>query len=496
MTPSTAHRPTSSSDLDRRDFLRGVAGAAGATLLPAWLRAQSARLRVVVVGAGLAGLSAAYELMRRGHSVTVVEARPHAGGRVFTLRSPWDDKLYAEAGGEWVHPNHTYMLHYIKEFGMELVPDEGEKGFWDNGKFFSGEEAEKGIPGHADLRKKIAEHVARIDIFENPERSALARLDGMTYADWLRSLGASDAAIARYRIGVNDLMTVDVTEISALHMLYEYALPMHDDVTESRIRGGNTRLPEAFSHALTSRIRYNSPVTKVYADPRGARVNCGAGRSGFIVEADHVIIAIPGTEISRLSFEPELPPDTARAYQAIGLGRIMKVVLQTRTRFWEKHRPPLQGVETLREAQSVYHSSNGQPGPRGLLTNYVAGWGADAWAPLGYMGQMAAARKLTGEIWKQPPTAFERSMSWHWNVQKWTRGSYAFFAPGQMTSVRPVVAQPVDRIHFAGEHTAVWQGYMNGAVESGLRAASEVDPGIRPLFDQLTQQAKAYKSPA
>lgn len=481
--------------VNRRDFIRQAAATAGAALLPSWAEAQGERLRVIVVGAGLAGLSAAYELLRRGHNVTVVEARTHAGGRVLTLRNPWDDKLYGEAGGEWVHPNHTYIQHYIKEFGLELSPDEGEKGFWDNGKFFSDADAEKSIPGSADLRKKIAEHAARINIFENPERSALARLDGVNYADWLRSLGASDAAIARIRVGVNDLMTVDITEISALHMLYEYALPMHDDVTESRIRGGNIRLPEGFSRVLASRIRYNSPVTKVYWDPRGVRVNCSAGASGFIVEGDHVIIAIPGTEVSRLRIEPDLPPDTARAYQAIGLGRIMKVMLQTHTRFWEKHRPPLQGVETLHEAQSVYHSSNGQPGPRGLLTNYVAGWGADAWAPLGYVGQIAGAKKLSGEIWKQPPTAFERGLSWHWNVQKWIRGSYAFFAPGQMTSVRPVLAQPVDRMHFAGEHTAVWQGYMNGAVESGLRAASEVDPAIRPLFDELTQKARAYKSP-
>lgn len=475
--------------MNRREFLAQSALGSAALLMPRGAHAADAQ-RVVVVGAGLAGLTAAFELVERGHAVTVLEANSRAGGRVLTLRRPWDDGLYNEAGGEWIHPNHRFLHHYIEHFQLKLKEDEGPSALWREGKLVPEEESFEAIAGYEDLQKRFEEALAKINIHENPERSEMIRLDAVSYGEWLRSLGASQAALERHRIRVNDLMTVDLEEISALHMLYEYALPQ-DEVAESRIVGGNSSLPEAFAKALGERIRRGAVVRAIEHDGRGVRVRYVQNGAAKQEDADHVVIAIPGVMVKRLQFTPGLPRAAARAYAALHHGRIMKITLQTRTRFWEKHDPAYTGVVTYREAGNIYHGSNGQPGTRGLLTNYVAGWGATAWGPLGAAGQIAAAKKFTREVWQHAPNEIERARSWHWDIQPWARGGYAFFAPGQMTSVRPVIAQPFGRIHFAGEHTAVWQGYMNGAVESGVRAAGEIDSAVGQLFERLRARERA-----
>lgn len=473
-------------------LLAGASGAAFLSPLASWAFPQLApgpSRRVIVIGVGLAGLTAAYELNRHGHRVVVLEARPRAGGRVFTLRNSFDDKLYAEAGGEWIHPEHHYVRHYAHEFGLELATDSNAAGVLGETGLEAYPLAEKTIPGYTELRRRLEERLEGINVFERPDRSALARLDRISYLDLLRELGASPAAIAHERIFVNTLMTVDHHEISALHMLYEQGLPQ-PDAPQSRVRGGNSHLVEAFARKLSARLRLGAPVESLDWDTRGVRVRYRQRGVGQSEEADHAIIAIPGTEVRRLRFDPELPAETRRAYAAVGYGRLMKVILQTRQRFWEKPERAYQWVYTHREAPHIYNSSWGQPGPRGLLTFYAAAWGADRWGRLASPERVTAARRLAGEIWPAAPGEIERGVSWFWNSQPWTRGSYAYFAPGQMTSVRPILSQPADRLHFAGEHTAVWQGYMNGAVESGLRAATEIEPAVGTLYRELTDRSR------
>jgi len=479
------------SRASRRQFLRLMGGAAAAFLLPSSVKILAAgapRKRVIVIGAGLAGLTAAYELTTRGHDVQVHEARPQAGGRVHTFRHPFDDHLYAEAGGEWIHPAHRCILHYVRHFGLELQPDEGDAALWDGSTLLPFEEAEEAIAGLGELRGKLEEHAQEVDVFERPDRSRRAALDQLSYFDFLRKLGASDRAIAHERSLVSSLMTVDLSQISALHMLYESALPQPGAV-ESRVRGGNSLLVAAFAQALGSRLHLLSPAATIRWDAGGVEVLYRKGNTKHRESAEHVVVAIPATQVRRLRFDPPLPEETGNAYAALGYGRVMKVVLQARKRFWEAQPPVYQEVFTEGPVPHLYHSSRGQPGPRGLLTFYASAAGADQWGPLDSQERIGAARALLEEIWPTGPEEIERGTSWYWNVQQWIGGSYAYFAPGQMTGVRPFLPQPVGPIHFAGEHTAVWQGYMNGAVESGLRAAAETEPAVGELLDKLTTPA-------
>lgn len=484
----------SSARPSRRQFLRFVGGSAAALLFPSSLEILAASTpprRVVVLGAGLAGLTAAHELIGHGHEVVVLEARALAGGRVYTMRHPFDDQLYAEVGGEWIHPAHRYILHYVRKFGLELLPDPGRTGFFDGSTLQSLEQARAAIPDLEEMDRKLAEQVKAVDVFERPDRSHLAALDQLSYLDLLHKVGASERAIDYQHILVSTLMTVDPSEISALHMLYEFGLPQPPTV-ESRIQGGNSLLIAALANSLGDRVRLGSPATVIRWDTRGVEVRCRQGGTERREPADHVIVAIPATEVRYLRFEPALPKETTDAYSTLLYGRVMKVVLQARRRFWEEQAPGFDEVLIAGAVPHVYHSSDGQPGPRGLLTSYASAAGADLWGPLDSKQRLAAARALLGQMWPAGPKQIERGASWYWNTQPWIRGSYAYFAPGQMTRVRPLLRQAVGRIHFAGEHTAVWQGYMNGAVESGLRAAAEIEPAVEELFNQLAAPARAH----
>ncbi len=477
--------------MKRREFLRLAGIAAGAAAFPfdrAFALPRASGASVIVVGAGLAGLTAAYELMLRGHQVMVLEARQRVGGRVFTLRSHFDENLYCELGGEWIHPQDHYIKHYAKGFGLGLSPDEGPMAFWDGKALVPAEEAEKRVAGLAELDRKVDEHIAKIRILENPAHSALHALDAMSYLDWLKSMDATSEAIASHRVTVNDLMTVDIGEISALHMLYEHALP-RPEATDVRIRGGNSGLPETFARKLGARVRTGIAVDKVEHDGRGVRVHYRERAAPGTAVADRVVLAIPGHFIKSLIFQPALPEEPRRAYATLKHGRIMKVAQQSRTRFWDRGAVPCRAVFTHDESDYVYDATRGQRGTRGILTCYVAGWGADRWGTLSDSEKISAARAFATNIWPAAASELERGFVQSWVKEKWSGGSYAYFAPGEMVRVRPQLSQPVDRIHFAGEHTAVWQGYMNGAVESGLRAAAEIDAGVKPLYDRLTRRA-------
>jgi monoamine oxidase len=152
--------------------------------------------------------------------------------------------------------------------------------------------------------------------------------------------------------------------------------------------------------------------------------------------------------------------------------------VQTRERFWEKVIPHLESVGTDTTVGNVYHSSQNQKHRRGVLTFYSGGGCADAMEKYLPTERVTQAQQVCREIWPAARHFCEGGFNQFWNAEEWTRGSYAFFAPGQNTTVREWLSKQVGRIHFAGEHTAVWQGYMHGAVESGFRAAREIDATI------------------
>lgn len=468
----------------RREFLKTLSFAAGSMAVPGSIASFQKTLRavarqnkpkVIVIGAGLAGLSAAHQLQRSGHEVTILEARLRAGGRVMTLRHPFADGLYAEAGGEWINSAHQEIISLIRDMGLQLREGYGKAGLFRRQQLMSFDEALTRFPGLSRLQQATDELKQGIDVFDLPSRSARQNLDKIDYLAYLRSAGVDDEAIAIERQHINGLMTVRLEEISAMHMAYELGLPQREDGPEMRIVGGNDQLPLRLAENLGERILYGRAVVGIEHDERGVRVHFLEGDQSRTLDGDHAIVAVPATCARRFHFQPSLPFESQRAINDVGYGRVMKTLVQTARRFWEQHNPALESVGTDTEAGNIYHSSQNLKTRRGVLTCYSGGSCADRMEKYTPAERILRAQKACGEVWPDARELCEGGFNHFWNAEEWTRGSYAFFAPGQMTTTREWLSRPVGRLHFAGEHTAVWQGYMNGAVESGFRVAKEVE---------------------
>jgi monoamine oxidase len=459
----------------RRDFLKTLALALAAIpLRPALNFAQAGNTKffprqktarpkkVIIIGAGLAGLTAGYELTKAGHDVTILEARNRPGGRVLTVREPFADNLYAECGGEWVESVHDYLLRYLDEFGLPLY----------RGSF--GDTEDEGLqfsPRARQTHAQLEETVKKIDPFalQNP---SLPELDKLSFHEFLKHMAAPPDMIEQMQRSISALMAINIESISALHILNEYALP--ESRGSFRVAGGNDLVPKALAGQLRERIYYARPVVKITPEAGGVQITFLENGKQQMMSGERVIIAAPFTCVRKLAITPALSAEKMQAINTLGYGQILKAPLQFRKRFWLKY--PDEARKSLQNMiGSVYEASGGQAGARGLLLAYLPDKSGMEMAGMPAEQRLEKILTKVGEIHPEAPQYFEGGYVKWWGEDPWAGGTYAYFRSGEITSVRPTIAKPEGRIHFAGEHTAGWQGYMNGAVESGHRVAREID---------------------
>jgi len=458
----------------RRDFLKTLSLALVAIpLRPALTLAQTGAAKffsrqktdrpkkVIVIGAGLAGLTTAYELTKAGHEVTILEARNRAGGRVFTVREPFADGLYAECGAEWVESNHEYLLRYIDEFGLPLY----------RGSFRDNEdEGLQYSPRGRKTHERLEEATKRVNSFEHLNPS-LPELDKLSFYEFLKQMDAPPDMIEQMQRQISGLMATNIESISALHMLNEFALP--EAPASFRVAGGNDQVPRTLAKHLREHIHYARPVVKIAHEAKSVQVTFLENGQQQIMNGQHVIIAAPFTCVRKMEITPALSAEKMKAINTLAYGQILKAPLQFRERFWLKYE-----TEARKSLQnmigSVYESTGGQPGPRGILLAYIPDKSGMEMASIPAEQRVEKILAKVAELHPEAPKHFEAGYAKWWQEDPWAGGTYAYFRPGEITTVRTMIAKPEGRIHFAGEHTAGWQGYMNGAVESGHRVAAEV----------------------
>jgi monoamine oxidase len=446
--------------------------------------------KALVIGAGLAGLAAAYELTQAGHDVTILEARTRAGGRVYTLRDSFADGLYAEAGAISIADIHEFTLKYVRLFDLPLdsVPlsnftslcyMRGQRmTYLDNTPIvwpleLTPEEQRLGVFGM--MAQYVGSVLPELGDPTAPDwpSEAHTHYDQMTFAAFLRAQGASPDAVALLRAGYLDLWGDGVESVSALGLLRD-ALLSHTARAWYTIRGGNDLLPKAFAARLATQIRYGTPVVKIKHDAQGARVVCLQGGAPQTIAADHVICTVPFSVLRGIEVSPPFSPEKRRAIAELPYTSVTRVYLQARTKFWRDEGDIGAASTDLPMAWTRDVTFN-QPGQRGILEAYMAGPHARRVAALSAPERSRFTLAQMEKVYPGITENFEGATSICWDEDPWARGGYAWFKPGQMRLLLPDIARAEGRVHFAGDHTSAWPGWMQGALESGQRVAQEIN---------------------
>ena len=482
--------------MDRRRFLYSTAALAASTF-PACARARSgpgatresnSRKRIIVIGSGLAGLVAADELGHAGHDVTVLEARPSPGGRVHTLREPFSDGLYAEAGALFIPSNHDLVLRYVRLFGLPLqpaMPFATARLFYVKGQRLPGhgganaawpfeltdEERMLGYGGVWD--KYIGSAVKALgDVTDLATTTQLAAYDRMTMAEFLRSRGASAGAVEMLRLGYLNATGDGIDTYSAFHMLRDLAQRRPEKQTFA-IRGGNDLLTHALAERMPARVRYQTPAVRIEPGNRAASVVVRNGGAYERLTADYVVCAIPFTVLRELDVAPAFSATKREAIATLRYTSVARVYLQSKRRVWQEERPYVSVTTDLPTAWMFDHTVN-QPGPRGVLEGQAFGAQARRLTQMTEAERIRMAVRDAEEVFPTLAGHVEASATKCWDADPYARGAFAYLTPGQMTSLLPHIARPEGHVHFAGEHTSRWTGWMQGAIESGLRVAHEI----------------------
>lgn len=427
---------------------------------------------MIVAGAGLAGLTAARYLERAGASVTVVEARDRVGGRVHTLRDGFRDGQHVEAGADLIEQEQSNVVSLAQELRLEPVRIlRAGWGFY--GTVRSGLGRKRSAPDTFErIRELLRPEIAAYRTAESRHDSAVGKwLGRQSVAEWLTRVNA-DLDLAAGVRGLRGFFLADPENLSLLQLVEQFA---GGDVPGAgkmyRLRHGNDTLPGALAKALRGRVLLNSVVRTVSQRAGKVRVSIDDGRREQLI-ADFVVMALPATMLRNVEFRPSLPSEQHRAFATLRYGPATRIVLQFESRFWKQlGRPAAYGSD--QPFGAVWDGNEQQSRSPGILTLLAGGRASrEVRGLIAEQGWPALVRKLA---WLGRPTKLLAAQTYVWEADRWCKGGYAVFDPRFDPALRAWLARPAGHVCFAGEHTSLrWQGYMNGAVESGRRAAMEV----------------------
>ena len=441
--------------------------------------------RIIVIGAGLAGLSCAYELDQAGFNVMLIEARSRPGGRVNTYRDPFSDNLYSEMGAEYVDSSDTYIQEYCKKFNLKILPAKQYDGVYVKGQTSSIEGLRSGrdlLPFKGTLEGKLfgqeVQYIQKwIDLVKlkginSPEVQALDRI---SVEDILKEGGAPKDIIDLYTYANATEETAVPSKMSALYMILSNTRTSNfsENTVEGRILGGNDQLPKTLVQKLGTKIMYNRPLLRLDYNSNGIIATVKEKQRLVQIPAKKCVLAIPASILKNIEINPGFSEEKINCINNQQYGHAMKIAMQYRQRFWDNKNSIGQRVFTDTPLRRVYHFSIDQPGPRGILLSFTSGEDAIKLGKLDNKKRLNIAQNTCRNIWPEAPMFWEKGVVKYWNEDPWVKASYSFAGVGQK-GFREILAKPEGPVFFAGEHTAIQRASMNGAIESGMRVTDEL----------------------
>ena len=428
-------------------------------------------VRVIVAGAGLAGLTAARSLAGQGASVRVIEARSRVGGCVWTWRAAPIAPYHVELGGEFIDKSHRALRQVCKELDLPLVRVL-RRGF---GAALGHAARTRVFEKQAPLWKSLKNALApAVEALEDADRkwtsSAAAALAARSVEDLLNGAHV-EPRVRALAVALRGLFLADPDRLSALVFVNQLLEGDPSRVPMYRIDGGNDRLPEALAKEA-GRVDLGHVVRAVQQDERSVRVAI-EGPSGRRAKAraDYLIAAVPVPLLLEWEFLPALPKPQQHALRSLPYGQATKVILRFESRWWRQPGRP-RAFATNMPIGAVWESAEEQP-HAALLTLLAGG---------------SASRQVRKLLSDEGPSGLKKRLQWFgrprdasavhtvvWEDDQWARGGYPYLSPGFDPGLIDLPGRAMGRVLFAGGHTSRdFQGYMNGAIDSGLRAAAEV----------------------
>ncbi len=441
----------------------------------------------VVVGAGLAGLTAARELEAAGASVLVIEANDRVGGRMMTQ---YVGGVPVEMGGQWVGPGQKRINALARELGVEIFPTEvpGRTVFHEDGRRSEYEEdgevpfRDPGASAEVGEAFHALSELARGVSAGTPWASERAlEWDGQTLETWKLGHTQSKGARFYFDLAVESLYACEPRDVSLLGVLSDVAasggfgglFEIEASAEEHRLVGGAQELAVRMARGLRGRVVLSTPVRRISHDGDGALVESDAGS----VRAGAVVVAVPATLRGRIEYVPALPPVHDGLSQRMPMGAVIKCHAVYDAPFWRDM--GLNGRAESDTGPCKVTCDNSFPGEdAGVLTGFILGSDARRWGQSPAGERKRAVLECFARFFGREALHPRGYAECDWGKEPYARGGYAGVpVPGFLLDHGPALREPVGRVHWAGTETAArWNGYMDGAVESGHRAAREVLP--------------------
>jgi monoamine oxidase len=468
---------------------------------------------VAIVGAGLAGLVAARRLAAAGVQPLVVEARERVGGRL--LNEEIGDGKVVEVGGQWIGPTQERLAALAAELGVGTFPthDEGRHLFEMNGKVasYTGALTDARVGLVRELSRAISplaladfeqargrlDRMAREVPLEEPWMAPRAAdWDGQTFATWVGRNTRTEGARRLFELATEAVWAAEPGDVSLLHVLFythsgggfNTLVGTGGGAQQDRFHGGSQRLALLMAEELgAERVRLGAPVRRIEHGEAGVTVHAAdfchpegdKSQKELVVRARRAIVAIPPTLAGRIAYDPPLPAGRDQLTQRMPQGTVIKTMAIYERPFWREEGLSGQAASDAGPARVVFDNSPPDGSP-GVLLGFLEGrlarqWGARD-AGERREAVLAGQARLFGERAARPERFIERV----WAEEEWTRGCYGcLMTTGGWTEYGRALRAPIGPIHWAGAETAtVWNGYMDGAVQSGERAAAEILPTL------------------